>query len=99
MKTNKNHSKSNNHGSYGAKLFDKRWRDYRKIILQRDGHKCVICSSESELQAHHKQYHFSELKGTFKDPWEYNNKYVITVCKKCHQKGHNRFKVPTKNIK
>jgi len=87
------------HGSYGAKLFDKRWKDFRKKILDRDSHKCIVCEVDTELQVHHKQYHFSKLSRTFKNPWEYKTKYLITLCKKCHQKGHGKFKVPTKNIK
>ena len=88
-----------NHGSYGALLFDKRWKKYRKEILERDNDQCVICNSSKELQAHHKQYHFSDLKRTFQNPWEYDKKYVITLCKRCHQYGHNHYNVPTKYIK
>ncbi|WP_298366423.1 hypothetical protein [uncultured Lutibacter sp.] len=88
-----------NHGSYGAKLFDERWKKLRKSVLKRDFNKCVVCSSVENLQVHHKQYHFSELKRTFKEPWEYDIKYLVTVCKKCHQKGHSKYKIPTKYIK
>ena len=88
-----------NHGSYGALLFDKRWKSYRKKILNRDNNTCIVCNSKDELQAHHKQYHFSEILKTFKKPWEYPESVVITICKKCHQKGHSKYKVPIKYIK
>lgn len=91
--------KHKNHGSYGALLFDERWKVFRKKILQRDHNQCTICKEKNELQAHHKQYHFSELKKTFKDPWDYPEKLLTTLCKNCHQKGHQKFKVPIKFIK
>lgn len=34
------------HGSYQAKLFDKRWQMKREIILNRDNHQCVICGKQ-----------------------------------------------------
>lgn len=45
------------HGSYQAKLFDKRWQMKREIILNRDNHQCVICGKTDNLIVHHKQYH------------------------------------------
>jgi len=91
--------RNKNHGSYGVLLFDKRWKNFRQKILKRDNYKCKICFSDEELQVHHKQYHFSELLRSFKKPWEYPDSVVITVCKKCHQTGHRKFKVPIKYIK
>lgn len=91
--------KKENHGSYGAKLFDKRWKEFRKKILDRDLNKCIVCGSTETLQVHHKQYHFSEISKTFKDPWDYNPIYLVTLCEKCHKKGHNKYKIPTKYIK
>ena len=88
-----------NHGSYGAKLSDKRWKEFRKKIINRDLNKCVVCNSLDNLQVHHKQYHFSKLSRTFKEPWEYDSIYLITLCKKCHQKGHSKYKILTKYIK
>jgi 5-methylcytosine-specific restriction endonuclease McrA len=88
-----------NHGSYGKYLLDIRWREFRKKIIQRDNNKCTICNSESALQVHHKQYHFSETARTFKKPWEYSTNLLITICKKCHDFGHRKYKVPTKYIK
>jgi len=95
----KHQFREQNHGSYRAKLFDKRWKEFRKKIIDRDSSKCIVCNDAENLQVHHKQYHFSELSRTFKDPWEYDPMYLITLCKTCHQKGHNKFKVPTKHIK
>jgi hypothetical protein len=48
-----------NHGGYGASLFDPRWKAKRVEILSRDGNQCKVCNSKESLQVHHRQYHFS----------------------------------------
>ena len=88
-----------NHGSYGFLLFDPRWKAKRLEILERDMKRCVICKSENNLQVHHRQYHFSTILNSFKNPWEYENRLLITICESCHQKGHRLYKVPVKQIK
>jgi hypothetical protein len=84
-----------NHGSYGSLLFDQRWKSKRAEILIRDSNFCVLCKSAEHLQVHHRQYHFIKVRQEFKPPWEYTNNLLITLCSKCHQKGHKLFKVPT----
>ncbi len=86
------------HGSYGALLFDPRWKAKRLLILNRDDHKCVLCASSEDLQVHHRQYHFSKATKAFSLPWNYEDNLLITLCEKCHQKGHRQYKVPTKYI-
>lgn len=86
-----------NHGSYRELLFDERWREKRMHILERDGYKCAICGSEKKLVVHHKQYHIDK-NGRKLRPWEYNDKYLITQCSSCHQRGHAKFDIPTKTI-
>ena len=83
------------HGTYGALLFDKRWIQRRAEILQRDGHRCVICRSEQSLQVHHRQYHFIKALEQFISPWDYDDPLLITLCDKCHSRGHSKFKVPS----
>ena len=88
----------NNHGSYGPLLFDKRWKKKRKEILARDKHQCLICGETEKLEVHHRQYHWSKRRKSFVKPWEYGNKLMITLCKRCHQKGHQLYIVPIKQI-
>jgi len=83
------------HGSYGGLLFDERWRSKRLQILKRDGNKCIICKGSQELQIHHRQYHFVLSKQQYKLPWEYKDHLLITLCERCHKRGHNKYKVPT----
>lgn len=82
------------HGSYGNLLFDPRWKAKRTEVLLRDNHCCVICNSADQLQVHHRQYQFIKKENAFKMPWAYSDHLLITLCKSCHQRGHNKFKVP-----
>ncbi len=86
------------HGSYGALLFHPNWKARRKQILDRDMHRCVHCSSEKDLQVHHRQYHFVASQQKFRLPWDYPDHLLITLCESCHNDGHNRYKVPTMTI-
>jgi len=87
-------SVTNTHGSYGALLFDKRWKDKRTAILSRDLNRCVICGLSNNLQVHHRQYHYLTVLKKFKSPWQYSDSTLITLCNSCHQRGHSKFKVP-----
>ncbi len=86
------------HGSYGKELFDKRWREKRVEVLDRDNNSCRVCNSKENLEVHHRQYHYSLKLRKYRKPWEYSNQLLLTLCKKCHQKGHQKYKVPTKYV-
>lgn len=86
------------HGSYGALLWDRIWREKRERIINRDNGRCIFCGSTEDLIVHHKRYHVTE-EGKKYVPWAYDDKYLITVCKKCHQAGHNKYEVPIIIIK
>ena len=86
------------HGSYGALLFTKQWKIRREQILKRDFYSCVLCKSKSQLQIHHRQYHFVVQLNQYKLPWEYDDHLLVTLCQTCNSKGHGKFKVPTINI-
>ncbi|ACU57536.1 hypothetical protein Cpin_0027 [Chitinophaga pinensis DSM 2588] len=83
------------HGSYKTLLFDPQWKAKRNEILTRDQQKCIICQSQDNLHVHHRQYHFDTQLGKFKPPWDYSNHLLITLCERCHQRGHKKYKVPT----
>jgi hypothetical protein len=86
------------HGSYGGLLFKQEWRNKRQIILQRDGNSCFICKSTNSLQVHHRQYHFVVRENKLKDPWDYPNYLLISLCSDCHKKGHSKYKVPIVHV-
>lgn len=65
---------------YKEQLKRPRWQKKRLEILNRDKFTCQKCQdTETELQIHHLRYDFSKLA------WEYENKWLITLCKHCHQ--------------
>ncbi|EHQ25891.1 hypothetical protein Mucpa_1737 [Mucilaginibacter paludis DSM 18603] len=82
------------HGTYRGLLFDSRWKSKRAEILIRDGNRCVICNTQADLQVHHRQYHFIKADNQYKPPWDYPAHLMITLCKNCHVRGHNKFKIP-----
>jgi hypothetical protein len=82
------------HGSYGALLFDQRWRTLRSEIISRDNGGCRICGEQNSLQVHHRQYHIIKATQQFKPPWDYPHHLLITLCSSCHNRGHAKFKVP-----
>ena len=65
---------------YSEKLKDPRWQKKRLKILERDDFTCQKChDSESTLHVHHLRY-FPE-----KDPWDYDDNILITLCEDCHE--------------
>jgi 5-methylcytosine-specific restriction endonuclease McrA len=83
---------------YNSLLLSRQWQHKRKSILLRDNYKCRCCGSSKGLQVHHRQYHIIKECGNFKQPWKYADKYLITLCDKCHSSGHSKFKVPVFTI-
>lgn len=68
---------------YAEKLKDPRWQKKRLKILERDKWQCVKCHDDkSTLHVHHKKYDEN------KDPWDYPDKQLETLCETCHEKTH-----------
>jgi hypothetical protein len=69
--------------TYSEKLRDPRWQKKRLQIFDRDNFTCVKCGNdELELHVHHKKY----IKN--REPWEYSDKFLETLCHVCHNKEH-----------
>jgi 5-methylcytosine-specific restriction endonuclease McrA len=79
---------------YGELLKRPEWSSKREIILKRDRGRCRNCGSQHNLQVHHRQYHTFSKTGSYRRPWDYKDKYLVTLCMDCHQAGHKSFKVP-----
>jgi len=60
------------------------WAIRRFQIMRRDKFQCTKCGimARNQLRVHHKRY----IKGLL--PWEYKDKYLITLCDECHSKIH-----------
>ena len=71
---------------YSYKLRDPKWQEKRHRIMERDENMCLLCDSERNLHVHHKYYEFG------KDPWEYPDDALMTLCRSCHE-------IETKNLK
>jgi hypothetical protein len=71
--------------NYENHLKDSRWRLKRKVIVERDGGKCIKCGSRKTLQVHH-TYYYSQTT----EPWQYPDDSLITLCKVCHEEYHKQ---------
>lgn len=69
--------------TYSEKLKDPRWQKKRLEVFQRDGFRCQLCDDDkTTLAVHHKKY------ASGKNPWDYDNNLLITLCENCHDKIH-----------
>lgn len=84
--------------NYSELLRTAQWLERRKQILKRDGYRCRNCGSSYGLEVHHRQYHLTRRTGDFRKPWKYDAANMITLCARCHQVGHSKYKVPVFNV-
>ncbi len=67
---------------YKILLLDERWKKLSLSIKERDNFLCRKCKCKNNLQVHHIVYINK------KNPWEYNDNQLITLCELCHKKEH-----------
>lgn len=91
---NKNNDDISYVNEYDALLHDERWYNKRRIILERDNHKCQWCGKTTNLQVHHKYYN-KYPNNTHVEPWNYPDDALITLCDDCHKKCHDKYGVKT----
>ena len=68
---------------YNEYLKTEDWQIKRYVVLKRDNWTCVKCGADA-TQVHHKKY----AKNIGKEPI----KWLISVCKTCHEKLHSKLK-------
>jgi 5-methylcytosine-specific restriction endonuclease McrA len=83
---------------YGKLLSHDLWKTRREGILARDGHRCRHCGSTEQPTVHHRQYHIDAVTGIPVKPWDYADRYLVTLCASCHDAGHERHPIPTFHI-
>jgi len=73
---------------YIDKFKDPRWQKKRLEILDRDNFKCqsIYCPQEDDPPPTVHVHHLMYLKD--RDPWDYNNAFLITLCNECHERVH-----------
>lgn len=79
--------------TYKEKLLDPRWQKKRLEIFKRDKFACKLCGdTETTLNIHHKKYIYG------KNPWEYKNADLITLCQHCHNEVTDITKITNENF-
>ena len=79
--------------AYSEKLKDPRWQKKRLQILERDDFRCCFCAAEHKtLHVHHMWY------SPLKDPWDYPDSSLITLCEECHQEETEKLKEVSSDI-
>lgn len=69
--------------TYSEKLRDPKWIERRNEIKRRDNYTCRACGqNRGRLDVHHPEY----LDG--REPWEYADSLLITLCARCHKLKH-----------
>jgi len=71
--------------NYLSQLENIEWVKKRHFIKQRDNNECNNCQNKNDLQVHHTLY-FDNKK-----LWDYDDLYLVTLCKNCHQEEHRIF--------
>lgn len=80
--------------TYAEKLRDPRWQRKRLEIMQRDNFTCRYCEANYKtLHIHHLEYQ------RFKEPWDYSNEWLITLCESCHQEVNKEREEFEKKVK
>lgn len=71
---------------YSQELQNTHWKLKADNIRIRDKHKCRLCNAtDTQLDVHHLRY----IEG--REPWEYDDGDLVTLCHKCHEKLHNEI--------
>lgn len=65
--------------SYDEFLNTEEWKQVAEMVKDRDGHKCVICGSTENLNAHHIGYDGDCL----------DENDIVTLCNRCHECLHD----------
>lgn len=79
--------------NYNEQLEDERWKEKRQEILAQHNYTCDWCGSHENLQVHHKYY--QTYPNNLRIPaWNYPDKCFMCLCRKCHEKYHQKYKVP-----
>ena|ERR1700749_4848992 len=78
--------------AYAKKLASPKWQQRRLEIMNRDNWTCRHCGdTTTQLEVHHIDYWEN------KQPWDYHENMLITVCRKCHS-GENRREKYEQNL-
>jgi 5-methylcytosine-specific restriction endonuclease McrA len=75
---------------YKTQLTTSAWLRVKYEVMKRDNFVCSECmcdNSERQLEVHHVAYYPNRMA------WEYPDYLLVTLCRDCHQKEHDRFNI------
>ena len=67
------------YNNYNEFLNTEEWKQVAEMVKDRDGHRCVICGSTENLNAHHIGYDGDCL----------DENDIVTLCNRCHECLHD----------
>lgn len=74
--------------NYNEFLKTEEWKQIAQMVKERDGHKCVICGSTENLNAHHIGYEGDCL----------DENDIVTLCNRCHECLHDGIKTMSEAV-
>ena len=74
--------------SYDEFLNTEEWKQVAEMVKERDGHKCVICGSTENLNAHHIGYDGDRM----------DENDIVTLCNRCHECLHDGIKTMSEAV-
>ena len=77
---------------YSFLLERREWRAKRLKIIARDNYSCKGCGRHQGPDVHLQVHHLHYIYG--RDPWEYKDSELVTLCESCHSQEHSDHLVP-----
>ena len=74
--------------NYNEFLKTDEWKQIAQMVKERDGHKCVICGSTENLNAHHIGYDGDRM----------DENDIVTLCNRCHECLHDGIKTMSEAV-
>lgn len=74
--------------NYKEFLKTEEWKQIAQMVKERDGHKCVICGSTENLNAHHIGYDGDRM----------DENDIVTLCNRCHECLHDGIKTMSEAV-
>ena len=74
--------------NYNEFLKTDEWKQIAQMVKERDCHKCVICGSTENLNAHHIGYDGDRM----------DENDIVTLCNRCHECLHDGIKTMSEAV-
>lgn len=88
----------NENSEYNELLKTAEWKRRREDVFIARGRRCMYCGNGDNLDIHHK-YYFKYPDGEFVKPWEYNMDCYMVLCRDCHNRVHDKYRIKSYYIR